>query len=276
MSELNGGRRQKSARASGADVGDGDREHGRVFEVGEAKWLEVAFRALGPLRPFQMQRFERARELVEVLGRTSVQHALWLDVARRAEDANGGGEVVEFDAVSAALESFDPERGASGRPGSLGEYTPGTTRTVSGSRKLLGGWSSGKPLGVWVRLDHAVLELGDSRKTKVYRLPIATPGARTRGRRASKDVAELVWFEAVVPLSAQSTRAFRERALLLLDDRGYCLAIVENIPFRPNEVLQFAQAADVPAAAYRVRCLDGQVDEIQDLMFPRRARVKKV
>jgi hypothetical protein len=32
----------------------------------------------------------------------------------------------------------------------------------------------------------------------------------------------------------------------------------------------------VPAAAYRVRCLDGQVDEIQDLMFPRRARVKKV
>jgi hypothetical protein len=76
--------------------------------------------------------------------------------------------------------------------------------------------------------------------------------------------------------SERTTRAFRERALLLLDDRGYCLAIVENIPFTPEEVFQLARAASVPAAAYRVRCLDIQVEEIQDLMFPRRARVRKV
>jgi hypothetical protein len=274
MSELNGGRRRGHVRAGGADIGEGGGERGHVLDAGRANRLEEALRVLGPLRPPRMRRFERAKELIEVLGRSSVQHALWLDGARRAESASPG-DVAEFDAVSEALESFDPERGASGRPGSVGEYVPGMT-TVSGSRKQLGNGSPGKPLGVWVRLDRAVFELGDARATRVHRLPIATPGAGKPARRAPRDVAELVWFEAVVPLSTQSTRAFRERALLLLDDRGYCLAVVGNIPFPPQEVFQLARAAGVPAAAYRVRCLNGQAEEIQDLIFPPRARMKKI
>jgi hypothetical protein len=64
--------------------------------------------------------------------------------------------------------------------------------------------------------------------------------------------------------------------LLLLENQGFCLAIVENLPFTPDEVFQLARAAEVPAAAYRVRSLDGETEEILELMFPRRKRVKKV
>jgi len=79
-----------------------------------------------------------------------------------------------------------------------------------------------------------------------------------------------------VPLSPLYTRIFRERELLLLDNQGFRLAVVENFPFTPEEVFQLARAAGVPAAAYRVRCLDGQTEEILKLMFPRRKRVKRV
>lgn len=248
-----------------------------MFEVGRGRaeeWLEAAFRALGPLRPAGMRRMERVRELTELLGRAGVQHAQWLDSARRAEsggEAGGPDAVSEAPAVLEPLEPFDLERGASGRPRPVGEYVPGTT-TVSGARKWLGNGSPGRPMGAWVRLDHAVFEVGDARTRKVVRLPVAGPGVRAQGRRrVPEDVAELVWFEALVPLGARSTRGFRERALLLLDARGHRLAVVENIPFSSEEVFQLARAAGVPAAAYRVRCLDGQAEEIQDVMFPRRA-----
>jgi hypothetical protein len=79
-----------------------------------------------------------------------------------------------------------------------------------------------------------------------------------------------------VPLSPHTARLFRERVLLLLDGRGFRLAIVENIPFTPEEVFQLAKAAKVPAAAYRVRCDDGQMEETLGLMFPRRRRARRV
>ncbi|HWG23890.1 hypothetical protein [Actinospica sp.] len=257
------------------DGGKRGRERGSLIEARQPEWLEVALRMLGPMRPMQARRSERARELIELLGRAAAQHARWQNGPSRAEGAPGG-QIDEADAVSGALEGFDPERGASGRPRSLGDYVPGKTK-ISGSRKLLRHGPPGKTFGSWVRLDRRDLELGDSQDWTVHRIPIATPDQPTRDRRAKKSVAELVWFEAVVPLSPQyHTRIFRERVLLLLDNQGLRLAIVENLPFSPDEVFQLARAAGLPAVAYRVRCLDEQVEDILDLTFPRRGRVKRV
>lgn len=250
----------------------------RNVQLRQTELLETVLRLLGPLRPRQMQRFERARELIERLGRSGDAFGRWLEVARLAEGWVGAAtqeESDEYDAVSEALEEFDPDRGASGRPRPLGECVPGDT-TVSGSRKQLRNGSPGKTFGSWVRLDAGDLELGDSQDMKIHRVPIMIPGRVAGGRQVPKGVDELVWFEALVPLSTQSLRVFRERTLLLLDSQGFRLAVVENFAFTPDQVFQLAKTAGVSATAYRVRCMDGQSEEIVDLMFPKRMRVKKV
>jgi hypothetical protein len=78
----------------------------------------------------RVRRFERAKELIEVLGRASTQHEQYLVSARREEGVNGRG----IDTLSEALEAFDPDLGALGRPRALSEFVPGTT-AISGSRK---------------------------------------------------------------------------------------------------------------------------------------------
>jgi hypothetical protein len=239
------------------------------LDAGQSEWLETLVRMLGPLRPMRVRRFERAKELIELLGRASTQHEEYRHSTRRGAGVSG------IDTLSEALEAFDPDLGASGRPRALSEYVPGKT-AVPGSRKQLRKGRPGKTFGSWIRLDRGEFELGDSWDERLYRFPIDGSGEPAGDRRTAKGVAELVWFEALVPLRPHTARVFRERVLLLLDGRGFRLAVVENIPFTPEEVFQLARAAKAPAAAYRVRCLDGQFEEILGLMFPRRRRARRV
>ena len=233
-----------------------------VLDVEQPEWQGRLLVTLGPLCPPRVRRAARARELVEALGRGSAQSARSIE---GGADPRGAGLEMS--------EGFDPDHGASGRPGPIGEYVVGATKGFKPRRELRNS-RQGKIFGSWVRLVDGAFEYGDAQDLDVFRLPIIAPGDPGQDR-IRFGVAELVWFEAVTPLDPRSSYIFRDRTLLFLDGRGYRVAAIRNLGFSPDEVFRLARAAAVPAAAYRVQCLEHQTREIQNLMFPRPSRFRR-
>ncbi|PWI43310.1 hypothetical protein [Streptomyces sp. ICBB 8177] len=170
--------------------------------------------------------------------------------------------------------SFDPDRGAVGRPEPLGEDVGrrGPSR-VPVSVRLSRGSSS---RSVELRWDGAALTLHQKGRDPV-RLPVASRDSVLPGEPLTRPVAEIVWYDE--QHDAVATRAptpyhwqRRDTEVLFLDADGRRLGSVSRVLDDWQAVARVAAAAAVPFAAYDLGYAAENEPRAAPRLFPRGGR----
>ncbi|MEY9968639.1 hypothetical protein ABIA33_006723 [Streptacidiphilus sp. MAP12-16] len=179
-------------------------------------------------------------------------------VARAAEET---GKAFPF----ANPLSFDPDRGAFGRPKPVYEHPGGKPSRTACSTRAKNRRKPGRSTLHW---DGRRLAVSDP-KGHTSTIPIAgRPAPSGPSDPRLRPAAELVWL-------SHGSRPYQSRGatLLLLDADGYRFLALTGMTFSANAAAQVARAAGLAFASYDLGYANETYSALLNRLFPRRGRV---